>query len=62
MITGRDYAELLNSRGIGSMSLRRGMKNFWIHWAYESDEWRMEFVKSVKPEIMVYIMNHPNEQ
>ena len=58
MEPGKQYAERLNRKAIGSMDLRRSMKNFWIHWNNESYEWQMDFVKAVKPEIMVYIMNH----
>ena len=55
---GQLYAKKLNK--IGFAQLNKEMKDFWINWDNESDEWRIEFVKTIKPEKMVYIMNHSN--
>jgi len=58
LFTGSEYANVLNRKQIGSMDLRKSVKRFWIHWNNEDSEWQEEFVKTIKPEIMVYILNH----
>lgn len=53
---GREYAKMMNRMSV--QSLEKEMKTFWVIWDNESDEYRREFVKTVKADVMVYILNH----
>lgn len=53
---GREYAKMINRMNVDS--LKKEMKTFWVIWDNESDEYQTEFVKTVKPDVMVYILNH----
>ena len=55
-MTGKEYAKKLNHMGLASQ-LKNSMRDFWINWDNESPEWKEEFLKNVKPDILIVLID-----
>lgn len=56
---GTNVAKAFNWIGTHNvLELDAFMREFWIYWGNETDEWQVNFVKSADPNVIAWIVNH----
>lgn len=56
-MTGKEYAKKLNNMGVMTEEFENSMRDFWINWDNETPEWKEEFLKNVKPDILIAVID-----